>query len=101
MRQEVVDLIALGALPSSKSDIPVIAAWQTALEKILPPTTDQEALALVSLFPDSDDDCFGLGWTLLHLVESAPGWRVQKPVKMPNNPWTVLLESRLANRNLR
>ena len=35
--------------------------------------TDEEAKLLLGSF--GPDDCFGLAWTLLHLIETAPGAR--------------------------
>ena len=40
------------------------------LESVAKPVTDDEAAALAQLF--GPGDCFGLAWTLVHLVESAP-----------------------------
>ena len=70
VRTEVADLAALGALPDQSAEAAVIAKHQVCLGKIAPPVSDEEAALLIRLF--GPDDCYGLAWTLLHLIESAP-----------------------------
>jgi hypothetical protein len=71
IRREVEDLIALGPLPDTSADEEVIAPHQVRLQKINRPVSQEEAVLLIRLF--GPDDCYGLAWTLLHLIESAPG----------------------------
>jgi hypothetical protein len=94
MRPEVRNLLRIGPLPSSTSEIPVIQEWEDALEKITFPLSDEEAGELVALFPACEDECFGLAWTLLHLVESAPNWPIRECLQDTNNPWIVRLRKR-------
>ena len=94
MRLEVERLIAKGHVPDSNSDVQAIRQWQNALEAITLPVTDEEAAALTKLLPLTDDDCFGLAWTLVHIVESAPGWPLFKCLNERANPWISLLEKR-------
>jgi hypothetical protein len=91
MRPEVNNLISIGPLPSSTSEIPVIQGWQDALEAVAFPLSDEEAEAMIALFPSTDDDCFGLVWTLVHLVESAPNWPIMQCLQDTSNPWIVRL----------
>ncbi|MDX2851185.1 hypothetical protein [Actinacidiphila glaucinigra] len=39
--------------------------------------TDEEAHALAGCF--GDDECFGVAWVLLHLIETAPHAREDRP----------------------
>ena len=39
-------------------------------QSVKPPVTDEEAEELVECF--GPDDCFGLAWSLVHLVETSP-----------------------------
>lgn len=94
MRLEVVRLIACGKLPSSTSEGAAIQGWQEALEGIATPVSDQEASALAMLFPDDDDECYGLAWSLIHLIESAPNWPLQDCLRDAMNPWIALLATR-------
>lgn len=91
MRLEVKHLIGKGQLPSSDSGIPTIEQWQEALEKIKPPLSDEEAIALTRLFPTNDDECYGLAWTLIHLVETAPSWPLKDCLHDKCNPWIARL----------
>jgi hypothetical protein len=89
MRPEVEQLIRIGPLPASSSDIATIKQWQRAVEKITPPLSDEEATALAGLFPPIEDECYGLAWTLVHLVESAPHWPLKECLQDGANPWIV------------
>jgi hypothetical protein len=71
VRQVVEDFVELGPLPDSRASEETIGAHQTLLARITPPLTGDEAAAVISSF--GPDYCYGLAWTLLHLIESAPG----------------------------
>ncbi len=76
IRLEVQRLRAMGALPSEQqASVEQLKAYQDLLQAIKAPVTDEEAGELVGLFA-GPDTCFGLAWTVLHLVESAPGWPI-------------------------
>ena len=71
IRQPVQDFVKLGPLPASN------AATERELERrvtllgaISTPVTDEEAMALAESF--GPDECFGVAWTLLHVIETAP-----------------------------
>ena len=73
MQTPVEELVKLGALPASSApDVQRLEKIQTLLGQVERPITDDEARALSKLF--GPDECFGLAWTLLHLIETAPGW---------------------------
>jgi hypothetical protein len=71
IRNEVRYFSTLGQLPEENSTEDAILAHQKALQDIKPPISCEEAELLLSSF--GPDDCYGLAWTLLHLIESAPG----------------------------
>lgn len=71
VRNEVSDFAALGPLSDENADEAVIARHQACLGKIKRPVSHEEAALLIGLF--GPDECYGLAWTLLHLIESAPG----------------------------
>lgn len=71
IRHEVEELAKVGRLPDEDADEQAIGATQRLLERIVAPVTDDEAQVLASLF--GPDGCYGLAWTLLHLIETAPG----------------------------
>ena len=91
MRSEVLNLIALGQIPSSKSQISAIEAWQNAVQQVSFPITDEEAHALIKLFSSTEDECYGLAWNLVHLVESAPQWPLKSCLQDTSNPWIIRL----------
>jgi hypothetical protein len=69
IRKEVERFLALGPFPSEDSDEDV-TQHQEALEAIARPVSDEEANLLLGQF--GPDNCYGLAWTLLHLIETAP-----------------------------
>ncbi|WP_431679502.1 hypothetical protein [Kitasatospora sp. KL5] len=83
IRSEVAEFIALGKLPSEDDERPdeiVAAAVDHAadlLGRIARPVTDEEAHALAECF--GEDECYGVGWVLLHLIETAPHAREDQP----------------------
>ena len=77
IREEVHALISMGRLPSEEAVVATpeldgrIEQMQQAIELIVPPVTREEAEKLLGIFgPDSS---FGLAWSVVHLIESAPG----------------------------
>jgi len=53
---------------------------------------DEEAKLLVGVF--GTDGCFGLGWTLLQLIETAPNWPETGDLENSANEWVQLLKGR-------
>ena len=94
MRHEVRSLVSLGPLPSSQgATAEQVQVFERALASISAPVSDIEARNLVRLF--GPDDCFGLAWTLLHLIESAPGWPMQDVLRgVGGNEWAERLRER-------
>ena len=97
MRPEVTHLVSKGPLPSSKAGVKQIKEWHEAFEKIKAPISDEEAKALTALFPGTEDDCFGLGWSLLHLVETCPHWPLHDCLHDVGRPWIARLRQRVEN----
>src|SRR5437870_5799632 len=92
MREEIRELLKLGRFPASRLvDNDVIRAQQDLLSKIEPPVSDDEAKRLVGLF--GPDDYFGLAWTLLHLVETAPSWPIAECLIDVENEWIRRLKN--------
>jgi hypothetical protein len=86
MRNSVAQLVALGQLPSEASaSVQRVQDFESLLKTIAPPLTKAEALAVLSVF--GQDGCFGLAWSLLHLVETAPGWPYAEARLHKANPW--------------
>ena len=82
IRPEVQNFVSLGRLPSERGE--PTAALEEAVNRaeatlniIGRPVSDEEAQALAECF--GDDLCFGLAWTLLHTIETAPSAAVDPP----------------------
>ena len=91
MRNKILELIALGQLPDNSTDEELISKYEALLGSLAPPVSDSEAKILATLF--GMDDCFGLVWTLVHLIESAPSWPISECLQ-GENPWIKLLIKR-------
>ncbi len=72
MRAEVQRVLALGRIPAEADTEADWAAWEEAAEALPSPATDVEALALLDSLPLGEDSGFGVAWSLLHFIESAP-----------------------------
>src|SRR3546814_3082236 len=57
-------------------------------------SSDLEATALAGVL--GPDNCFGLAWTVVHLIESAPGWSVEH-VPSGSSPLLDTLRGRASN----
>lgn len=93
MRKAVIDLVKLGPLPDSASiDPEQLERYHRLFVEIAKPLTDEEACALVKLL--GPDECFGAAWTLLHLIETAPGWPIMSCLENAKNVWVSQLRER-------
>ena len=98
MRRAVRELLALGPLPSEdEAEVEQLDRYEQLLHSISPPVTDDEARALVRIFPPSDESCYGLAWTLLHLIETAPHWPLQECLEDRQGEWVQYLRLRVEN----
>ncbi len=91
MRDEIRQLLMLGPLPDASADPDIIGTYESLLRRISPPLTDEEAKALITLFPADDDTCFGLVWRLVHLIETAPHWPLAECLQDVHKPWILHL----------
>ena len=90
VRAQIQELLNLGRFPASSDAIPeVIKRQEDLLRSIRPPVSDEEAGALTRLF--GPDDYFGGAWTVLHLIESAPGWPIRECIEGDENEWITRL----------
>lgn len=71
MRPEVQAFVADGPLPDRDASEEEIDRRDRQLGGISRPVTREEAAALAACL--GPDDCFGVIWTLVHLIETAPG----------------------------
>jgi hypothetical protein len=97
MRKEVQELFSLGPLPACETaEEEQLKRYESLLHRVIPPVSDAEARSLLRLF--GPDDCYGLAWTLLHLIETAPGWPLYDSLQNALNPWCEHLRLRAQGR---
>ncbi|MFD6327379.1 hypothetical protein ACFWOL_32165 [Streptomyces sp. NPDC058442] len=70
MRPQVQAFVADGPLPDWEASEEEIDRRDQQLRAIPKPVAKEEAKALVACF--GPDDCYGLAWMLLHLIETGP-----------------------------
>ncbi len=93
IRQEINALNILGSLPSEHGAKPeLIRKYEELYRSITRPVTDDEARVLVKLF--GADGCFGLASSLVHLIETAPGWPLKDCLNDLDNEWIIELRNR-------
>src|SRR5262245_59142223 len=101
MRQMIAELVKLGPLPSeAQAEVEHLRRFEEILQEVVQdakqrPLTNEEAKALVSLF--GPDDCFGGAWSLLHLIETAPGWPIEECLQDTGREWVARLKRRVEN----
>ena len=99
MRDVVSKLASMGRLPDEDSaeqadlDERVALLDEVGLERL----SRDEVLALLPLFPADDNTCFGLAWTLLHIIESSPDWPIWDALDAIGGEWAETLTIRLAS----
>lgn len=94
MRPEVEALVRHGRLPAEDEAEAQTDEAERLLHAVRGPLTDEEAHALVRVF--GPDDCHGLSWTLVHLIETAPGALRAEYDARGGNPWVGVLNARAA-----
>jgi hypothetical protein len=93
MQYAIEELLKLGPLPSSANpDILKLERYQNLIASVEQPVSEEDARALITLF--GDDDCFGLAWTLLHLIEAAQNWPIKDCLNRSGNEWIDRLKER-------
>ncbi|WP_251061078.1 hypothetical protein [Streptomyces sp. ISL-100] len=98
MRTEVQTFVAGGPLPDWDVSEEEIDRRVQQLEAISRPVTAQEARALVACF--GPDDCYGVAWSLLHLIESGPNPVLTTKPAPDANEWHDRLWRRAVNGGL-
>jgi hypothetical protein len=99
VRKEVAELLKMGPPPSSdevirSKSVDLVEKYEQLLSSIEKPVTDEEAKALTGVF--GDDDFFGMCWTLVHLIETAPSWPIEDSLANVRNEWVQRLKDRSA-----
>ena len=93
MRPEITRLALLGRLPSeSEASVEHLRQVEALLLSVSKPVSNDEARALVRLF--GPDSCYGLAWSMLHLIETAPGWPLADCLANLSNEWVLTLRDR-------
>lgn len=92
LRAEVASFVALGPLPNESSDDQEFAKFEQALDRIMPPLSDEEAHALLGSF--GEDECYGMAWDLVHLIETSPTPFPERQPISGDNVWLQILYQR-------
>jgi len=71
-----------------------IESWVNALDAIEAPLSDEEAAALLACFPPDDSTVYGVAWSLLHAIESAPYSASFLERLDDRSPWVIYMRER-------
>ena len=97
MRESVIQFTSLGRLPEEETaEVAQLQEFESALNAIERPVSKQEAVELLCSFPTGEHSCFGLAWSLLHLIETAPDWPYREARLHGANPWVKTMLERAA-----
>jgi hypothetical protein len=96
VRDSVQRIVAWGRLPDDGHDIgeDMLTKWAAAIDGLEGPLTDDEAIALLSCFPPDDSTVFGVSWSLLHKIETAPYGPTFIEALDDRSWWVALLKER-------
>jgi hypothetical protein len=102
VRPDVTSLAGYAPLGTESGDSEateeVLQSVDDLLDAIAPPLTLSEARALLPLLNrESADDLYGLIWSLVSLLETAPGWPPAQLYSLvsPERPWFQILIDRV------
>ena len=103
MREKIVELVALGPLiPETDESLEgekLLKRQDELVRALAPmrPASDEEACSLVTVF--GADDSFGLAWSVLHFIETAPNWPVEDCAQRTSSEfWRQKLVERYSDR---
>lgn len=99
IRSAVAELGKLGPLPEAddSAEDSVLQRYEQLLGTICEPLNVAEATIIAGIFPRST--CFGLEWTLLHLLERSQDWPSAAMESVCAPRWRRELETRLTSRS--
>jgi hypothetical protein len=93
VRDEVREFVRMGPLPdSSSATAEHVDRVGAALDRISRPVTIEEARLLLTAF--GPDECFGVAWNLVHLIETAGADVVTAEPPPEANEWVRFLWDR-------
>lgn len=98
MRSAVQLFVADGSLPDWDASEEEIDRRGNQLKAISGPVTAEEAKAMVACF--GPDDCYGVAWSLLHLIETGPNPVLTTKPDPEANEWHHTLWTRAVNGGL-
>jgi hypothetical protein len=95
MRESVTRLVSKGQMPpeasASEEAVDELYAFINAIQ---PPVSDDEAKALFNVYPATEETCYGIAWTLLHLIETCPNVCSIVNAVPEGNPWVQQMKER-------
>jgi hypothetical protein len=77
---------------TTRRPLAMLLALTVAVFTLPAPLTPAAGQLLLTIF--GPGNCFGLAWTVLHLIETAPGALTAVYARNADNDWVKLLERR-------
>ena len=79
--------------PEASAPEGIVQPYHDALASLADPATDAEAIALLPVLPHGEDSLFGLAWSVLHFIETAPSWPIRDALD-DRSWWVTFLRER-------
>jgi hypothetical protein len=94
VRADIARLGLLGPLPEEDAEIVdgVLEQYDDLLQRLVEPLSASEAEVVAGVFPQSA--CFGMEWTLVHLLENSEGWPSGALDAVNSERWRQVLAKR-------
>jgi hypothetical protein len=94
MRPAIAEFVSLGTMPS-EDDAPLaqLEVYERLVRAFEPPASDEEAAAMAQVLPDGDDSLFGMVWSAVHFIETAPSWPIVSSLR-PVTGWRRVMWER-------
>ena len=97
VQQAVADLCELVTELNEQTGERELAIAMRLLGSLERPLTKEDVAALIGLLPRNGDTAYGLNWTILHAIESAPDWPIWELLRDDGNEWICRLKLALRN----
>jgi len=102
IRETVEEVQRLGRMPTDdEADMDEARAdrWEQLIQQLEQEggITNAEAGVLAMSLPSDDSDSYGVAWTTLHLIESAPDWPLTEVIDKISGPWQGRVRRRVEN----
>jgi hypothetical protein len=91
----IFELSKMGSLPDESAEIAdgVLERYDELFQQIKSPLTEAEAVVIARLFPPVA--CFGMEWTIVHMLERSENWPSKALEAIVSRQWKMEMLDRI------